>query len=562
MTRRSVLVFGAGFAAVLGGLALFLALTTPSEARQLLPSLTPRALEVAFLLLLVSAVASFSEIRDSLPERSFFCPLVVGLFALAVVTFVPPRTHRIYYDEDIYQNVAQSIVWSGRAHMCNEGTIEAGHFRCDASEYNKEPNALPFFLSLVFRLTGVSETAAHYLNHGFFALGAMAVFWLTALLFESATAGALAGLVYALTPQTLLWSATVAVEPGAAGSAAFALAAFFLFCREPSWPLAVFSASAFALASQFRPESVLILVVAAIFVLVTNVSLLRRLELWGTALLTLVLLVPHVIHTWAVRNEGWGSGDAGKFSWSVVSGNADTNFGYYVQGDDFPWLFTAFALAGLVHRGRRRESFSLLLWFALLFGIFIPFYAGSYRYGADVRFSLVSAAPLAALAGAGLHWMTGVFRLRWPGARALAVLPYALVLYAFTAYLPLTRAVGRESWASRADHEVALRAARELPEDAIVLTHNPGMFHVMGRSAAQSSLASYQPARVDDFFRRFSGGVYFHYNFWCNVPDPVQNEFCAKVLETYGTRVVFEESAGFYRYVLYRLLPRSDRLER
>jgi hypothetical protein len=82
------------------------------------------------------------------------------------------------------------------------------------------------------------------------------------------------------------------------------------------------------------------------------------------------------------------------------------------------------------------------------------------------------------------------------------------------------------------------------------------MIHVMGRSAAQTSHATYQPEQVDAFFRQFAGGVYFHYNFWCNVSDPDQNEFCTNVLARYGARVVREESVGFYRYVLYRLLPR------
>ena len=96
----------------------------------------------------------------------------------------------------------------------------------------------------------------------------------------------------------------------------------------------------------------------------------------------------------------------------------------------------------------------------------------------------------------------------------------------------------------------------ELPADAIVLTHNPGMWHVLGQSAAQASFATYRPDHVGGYFRRFSGGVYFHYNFWCNIQDPVQNEFCTNIMESYSTRVVLEESARFHRYVLYRMLPR------
>jgi hypothetical protein len=170
----------------------------------------------------------------------------------------------------------------------------------------------------------------------------------------------------------------------------------------------------------------------------------------------------------------------------------------------------------------------------------------------------MSAAPLAVLAGAGLSWLSNlVVRLR-PGSRTLPAAPYVLSLYAASAYFPFASAVGHESWASRADHAAARRMMAEVPEDGIVLSHNPGMIQVMGRSALQTSIATYGPDRVDALFHRFPGGVYFHYSFWCNVPDPVQNEFCGKVLSTFKTRVVVEESAGFYRYVLYRLLPRSS----
>jgi hypothetical protein len=134
--------------------------------------------------------------------------------------------------------------------------------------------------------------------------------------------------------------------------------------------------------------------------------------------------------------------------------------------------------------------------------------------------------------------------------------PILAALYFFTGFLPLVRAIGKEAWAARADHEIAREMLALVPENSMVLSHNPGMLQVMGNSAAQTSTATYQSSRVDEFFRRFPGGVYFHFNFWCNVSDPVQNAFCTKVLETYPTQVIEEWSAGTYRYVLYRLMPR------
>ncbi|HEY7697809.1 MAG TPA: glycosyltransferase family 39 protein, partial [Vicinamibacteria bacterium] len=328
MERRALWIV-LGFALTVGAVAGWLLSSTPGGVRETLRILSPRVLEIAFLLMVAGASLSFPTIRDSLPSRSFFYPLLIGLLAFAAVRVIPPRTHRIYYDEDIYESVAQNILWTGRAQMCNEGTIEADTFRCDASEYNKEPNAFPVLLSLSFRITGVSETMAHAVNHAVFALGAVAVFWVAGMLFGQASAGLGAALVYTLTPQNLLWGATAAAEPGAASFAVFGIGAFLLFTRTPSWRSGLFAASALAFASQFRPESGLVVVAAGLAVLLLAPNLLKSRALWATALLTLVLLVPQIAHIWAVRHEKWGSGDTGKFSLAYVSGNAGTNVDYY-----------------------------------------------------------------------------------------------------------------------------------------------------------------------------------------------------------------------------------------
>lgn len=552
---RFWLGLAAGALVASGGLVVWLATADAMSMKAALRILTPRTLELTFLLMAAGLAVNYRGIVDSLPPRRAL-PWIVLVLALAAVVLLPPRTHRIYYDEDIYQNVAQNILWEGRAQMCNEGFVTAGTFTCEAWEYNKEPNAFPFLLSVTFRGSGVEEWAAHWLNHAVFALGAVAVYWVAGLLFGKTSVAFGAALVYVLTPQNLLWGSTIAVEPSAATFGAVGIGAWIYFCKRPSWRSAVFGASSLAFASQFRPESGLILATAAVAMLLIAPGLLRRREAYGGAFLLFVLLVPHFAHLWAVRNEDWGSAEA-KFSRDYVRHNLKTNASYYVEGADFPPYFTLAALVGLFYSRRRVEVAIMVVWFVLFFGIFIPFYAGSYRYGADVRFAFVSAAPLSILAGAGLALACEWLGRRFSHGSWLQWVPYLLALYAFTHHIPLVRAVGVEAWQARADHDTALAMVEELPEDAVMLTHNPGMIQVMGLSAVQTSLATYQPARVDHFFDRFPGGVYFHYNFWCNVDDEVQNEFCADVLAHYGAQVVMEESAGFYRYVLYRLLPRS-----
>jgi hypothetical protein len=559
MTRPGLKTLAALYAVALGLLFLWAGRTETLALRSQLAEWTPLALQASFLLLVGSIAAGRRAVARSLGNARFLL-LFASVVAFLAVSFLPPATHRIFYDEDIYQNVAQNILWTGRAEMCNEATIEHGEFRCLAGEYNKEPNSFPFLVSLMFRSSGVDESSAHLLNRLLFALGAFVAGWAGFLLFGDRLAAAAASALYLLTPENLLWGATVAAEPGTATFAGLAVCGWLLFLREPSLATGLFAGSGLAFALQWRPEAGLLLPVVGIALLAA-----RRAEegphpladrrVYAAGLVALVLIVPHLAHLWAVRGEGWGATEAGKFAWQYVLPNLRTNAAFYVEGREFPLLYTVLAALGLAAGAGGRVKAVPAAWFLFMFAVFIPFHAGSYRYGADVRFSVVSNMPLAVLGGAGAVWV--LRRLSgWgvDGRLARAALWVGLV-YAFSAYLPLVRAVGREAWAARADHQAAREFIEGVPEHSVVLTHNPGMLQVMGQSAAQASLATYRPERVQEFFRMFPGGVYFHYNFWCNVSDPVQVAFCAAILERYPNQVLAEKSAGFNRFVLYRLSP-------
>jgi hypothetical protein len=132
----------------------------------------------------------------------------------------------------------------------------------------------------------------------------------------------------------------------------------------------------------------------------------------------------------------------------------------------------------------------------------------------------------------------------------------ALITIQFLWYLPFVRSVGEEAWGARADVMFAQSVARSLPANAIVLTHNPNMFHVWGHSAAQISLAATEPDYVDHVLGpRYAGGVFFHWNFWCNTQDASQVALCQEVLDQYRHRLVAERRERDQRFALYRLLP-------
>ena len=55
---------------------------------------------------------------------------------------------------------------------------------------------------------------------------------------------------------------------------------------------------------------------------------------------------------------------------------------------------------------------SIGVYFLLFFGIDLVFYAGSYNYGADVRYSLMTYPPIAVLGGLGAAQLARLDRAR------------------------------------------------------------------------------------------------------------------------------------------------------
>ncbi len=402
-----------------------------------------------------------------------------------------------------------------------------------------------------YRLFGTSELVAHRMNVVISGATTGVIFLLTLLLTRDRLAAVPAAVAFMLLPEQLRWSHSAAVEPSAAFVCSVAMLATAAFLKFRSTTALVWMAVATSWAAYFRPEGILIVaVVAAVVVLYAREEVLRPRFLWSVAL-SLCLLVPAAAHLAAVSNESWGSTN-GRFSLPFFWNNVQTNTSFYVADRRFPMAVTAFAIAGLA---ASRVTAILVTWFAAFWGVFLFFYAGSYNYGADVRFSLLSYPPLAVLAGIGISRLARAAAAKIGALRARGIAIAAVVLQ-FTWYLPWVRSVGEEAWAARADVEFAREVSRQLPPNALVLTHNPGMFHVWGANAAQLSIAVNDARYVaDTALQRYSGGVYIHWNFWCNVDDPLQQAFCNRALAAYPASVFHERRTRNYRFAFYRIGP-------
>ncbi len=544
---------------IVGLLLMTLWLTrTPLDAlREQLKTLQFWSLEACVALALALGVAIVRELSRELQRRDVLSMAALAAVGLALTLAVAPRTNRIFYDEQIYQGIGQNLSDLKLAQMCNDGTVEYGRLQCWRGEYNKQPYAYPHLLSLAYRLAGVHAAAGFVLNAVVMAATVAAVYLLTWLLFADRTAALFAGLLLALTPQQLVWSATAAVEPAASLACVAALVAVAHASRVGSTVSLAGAGVFIAYAIQFRPESPLILGAAAVLFWSRSADAFARPRTWWIGLLTLALVAVPLAHMVLVRNEGWGTTGA-RLSLDYVVANFRTNGPFFVADERFPAAYTLLALIGLGVRGRRGERAAMLLYFLAFFGIGLVFYAGSYDYGADVRYSLMTYPPIAVLGGAGALRVSQWVARRFPALRPQPAVTAALV-FQFLWYAPLVRATTEEAWAARADVRFAEAFAPDLPANSYVLTHNPSMFHVWGVNAGQLALAAGNPIHIDYLAMRFAGGIYVHWNYWCNVADPIQREVCRTALDAVPSTTVREYRERDQRYALYRLTVRPPR---
>ena len=618
-----------------------------------------------------AAAAKSSDPPAAWLQRHFRLLILAALLisAAVAVTSVAPRVHRIYYDEDIYGNVAQSMALKGQAAMCNYGVFEYDEYHPHWQIYNKEPSGWPFLVSMAFQIGGVDEEHGFRMNNLLYLGGILLCFWIVHIATGRFFPAIMGALVWAAIPQNIVWSNTMAAEPAAAFFGGLTVLCLLVYLKTGRLRHLALLCLVVPLASQMRPESGLIGLWAFLALLVTTPRRLTRWEVWLLGIPALVFILPQFLHIHAVSGESWGA-EGAKFSLEFFFKNIAVNGPYYLNNQLFPAVFTFLAFLGLAgplrNRGRRDEDgpasavsagnavgtvtaapsrpdeaagtdridvsgssdlsrsrgggwvkigdekgkggvgpaargarFVLpglfLLWFVMFWGIFLFFYAGSYKYGADVRFALVSFMPLAVLAGMGADRLQAVItrltyrlaarrphtaraaagRMRSPapdpepfgspplsgddagrpfraGGALAAGLIFVLLLYSWLPFLPLIRLVSQEAWGARYDHAYARQFIEKIPRRSVVLTHVPTMLLLWQQGAIQTFAGINNPDIITELLKRYNGHVYFHHNYWCSTAGH-HKELCSMMREKYELTEIAAAQEQHVHYGLYRI---------
>ncbi len=535
--------------------------------------------------------------------RNLHCPgvylLLILIAGILLVTLVAPQTHRIYYDEDIYANMGQNIAFTGQTGMANYGTFEYGEYFVNWLLYNKDPGGWPFLMGLVFQLFGTDEIYAFYLNNLLFAGGILIVFFIARVITGRWFAGLLAALAYAIIPHNLIWSNTIASENSAAFFGGLTVLCTLVWLRTREMRHLFLMLTVLPFACAMRPESGMIAmwaVMAAALNLFSDGSPysdplpnpFATRVFWAMGLVFFALIIPDIWHFYAMSGQSWGAQGAKFSAEAFFLKNLQVNGFYYFENKAFPVLITLLAIVGIAAGKSRSECdgektgrlpvMMILLWFLLFWGIFLFFYAGSYKYGADVRFALVSFMPVAVLAGIGADIVRekvdeaaarrrksvvggkgaaaggGSACLRTaPGQLSIVGLLIIVLLVSWMKFLPLIRLVGQEAWGARSDHAFAREFIKKIPNRSIVLTHIPTMFLLWGQNAIQTYAGINNPDIIRDLMKRYGGHVYFHQSYWCNTINDSNRTLCDGIRQRYNLEPVATAREQAHEYGLYRM---------
>ncbi|MCD6398749.1 MAG: glycosyltransferase family 39 protein [Candidatus Aenigmarchaeota archaeon] len=483
--------------------------------------ITPVFFGATLILILVSFGFSFKDMKKlfRFDKKIWISLLLIFLVGFSLRAFVAPQTNRLYYDEDIYMNIAQNIQNEGKTILCNYGTPT----KCIEGIYNKQPNGYPFLISILFFLTGVNEINASYFTIFLSSLTIFFIFLISYLLFDDKKIGLFSALIFSLVPINIIWAPTTSAGSVFVLFSAISIFGFLCYFKTEKLSLLLFSFSSLAYAIQIRPEGTILIVIVGLLFLLKDKKLFSRLNDKKFLLILILfsfLILPHLLHLDSVKNESWGSSGS-KLSMEYVGKNIKDNGGFFFENTRFPVIFTILSILGLYpFRKYWKEKIFLGFWFLAFFGLYLLFYAGSFNYGVDVRFSLNLYLPLSIFGASGcvLIYELVYKHIKNKKIRAFSFfIPLVIVLLSFSQFIPFVGSIGQKAWDARVAHDFIVEKTDELPKDCWVFTHVPSVVLVSGRNSLQAWYAQ-NPKIVDKLFSQ-TDCVMFYEEYWCN-SDP------------------------------------------
>jgi hypothetical protein len=523
----------------------------------------PIFLGVNFALIIGSFVLNLKDLRKLLKpinKKVWLSVIAIFLLAFYIRMFVAPQTHRVFFDEDIYLDIGKEILTERKACLCNYGDYK-GCYECILMKW---PNGFPFTVAVAFSIFGISEPVGYALNIFLGSLSAVLIFLIGYLISKEVKIGLFAALMFALIPQHIVWSSSTASEPMFVFYALLAVFAFLLSFEFNTWWSNLFAISSLAFAMQVKTESGALLALFGLLMLLLDKKLrikigtMKFLVPW---IIFLVLVTPYIIHTYhSSKTDPWGS--SGKmFGFEFFKENAPTNTWFWTFGYEtieHPLLFTIFALIGFIFTFKKEKGiiFFLGIWFMIFFMVYAFFYAGSVRYGTDVRYSLIGYPPLVLLAGYGVFFLHKNLSKKIKSDLLISSI-FVLIIFilGFSFYYKSVSTMPNditEANQARIYHDFVVDYAKNLDKNCYILSHVSSIYLVLGKGSLQTWNGQNEQVMRELFSK--TDCVIFDDGFWCNL-EPYKSSVCKNIFDKFKITPLDSVTAkeGKPTYTLYKI---------
>lgn len=523
---------------------------------------------ILFLSLLFLYHKQILKSFGGMKKNDWFCILTIFIFAFIVRELVPPKTTRLFFDEDIYLDMAKQITKQLSSCLCNYGN----KFKCFKCELMKWPVGHPFLLSIPFFFFGSSDVVASHFMIFLSSLSTVFVFLSSYLLFKNKKIAIFSSLVLAILPVHILWSVTSSADVTFSFFTSLAIFFSILSAKTNDLKIHVISLIALALSVQAKTESVILIPLYFLTQALLNSNYLGMYEKKSYLLAIIFsfsIIFVYLVHTlYAGRVDPWGSSGE-KFGFGYLRSNFMKNLGYWFEvpaiedkwsytGKQLyhPFLLSVVACVGLplLLKNSLKKFLMLLCWFGALFLMYASFYAGSVYYGVDVRYVLPQYIPFSLICGFGFYSILN-FMEKLVNEKKVFIFLIALLLFYFSTYLQkmhIPQEKIEESYGARLYRNSVIDFASKQPDDCYFISHVSSIYSWLGKGHIQVWYV-YRPEF--DSILRDNNCVIFDEGYWCAIQVP-ESQSCIEFGKKYKLELLkrVNDTKENKVYSLYKII--------
>lgn len=522
---------------------------------------------IAFLFLLIVFRGPLLKNLKDIKKDVYIYMLVIFIFALIIRGLIPPKTARLFFDEDIYLDMAKQIATHFSSCLCDYGN----KLECFKCELMKWPVAHPFLLSIPFLLFGSSDLVATYLMIFLSSLSVVFVFLSSYLLFEDKRIAIFSSLVLALLPVHILWSTTSSADVTFSFFTSLILFFSILSAKSNDLRIHAISLLALALAVQAKTEGIILIVLYFLTQILLNKDyskLIKKNSYILVIITSLLLMSVYLAHIfYANRTDTWGSSGE-KFSIEHLRSNLAGNLNYWLETSAItdkgaydgkqlyhPAILTLVACIGFISLLKRnsKKFLVLLSWFGILFLVYASFYAGNVYYGVDVRYVLPQYIAFSMACGFGLFSIFNFLRRKMNEKIAFILVIVSLLIY-FALYVPKIHVLSEqieESYGARLYRDSAINFASKQPDDCYFISHVSSIYSWLGKGHMQIWYIYQQ--EFDSIVN--NSCVIFDEGYWCAIKVS-ESQSCVEFNKKYKLELLnrVNDTKEMKIYSLYRIV--------